>query len=128
VAITRLSGSRWGFELTALKGGGLMAGSLNDNYNAVGEQSSGGIDYASQTTLEGFDGTYADSVGAGWVVEWTAPPVGSGPVTFYAAGAACNNDNDVTGDYTYTTTATSTEGASTAVESTTWGKLKQLYR
>jgi hypothetical protein len=128
VLITQLTSTRWGFELTALESGGQMAGSLTDNYNAVGEQSQGGIDYASQTTLEGFDGTYADSVGAAWVVEWTAPPPGAGPVTFYAAGAACNNDNAATGDYTYTTTASSAEGAVTAVSPTTWGKIKQIYR
>jgi hypothetical protein len=127
-AITAGTSTRWGFELTALKSGGQMAGSLGDNSNAVGTQSSNGIDYVSQTTLEGFDGTYADSLGAGWAFQWTAPPEGSGTVTFYAAGAACNNDNAETGDYTYTTTATSTEGAATDVKGTTWGKMKQIYK
>jgi hypothetical protein len=127
-AITRAASTRWGFELTALRSGGQMAGSFGDSSNAVGEQTSLGIEYVSQTTLEGFDGTYADSLGAGWAFQWTAPPQGSGTVTFYAAGAACNNDNAVTGDYTYTTSVSSSEGAATAVESTTWGKIKQIYR
>ena len=127
-AVSRDVGSRWGFEATALKNGGQMAGSFSDSSNAVGEQNSLGIEYVSQTTLEGFDGTFADSTGAAWVFKWTAPPAGAGTVTFYAAGAACNNDNAVTGDYTYTTTATSMEGAATAVESTTWGKIKQIYK
>ena len=127
-AISRAASTRWGFEATALRSGGQMAGSFSDSSNAVGEQTQLGIQYVSQTTLEGFDGTYTDSLGAGWAFKWTAPPQGSGTVTFYAAGAACNNDNAATGDYTYTTTGTSIEGAVTAVESTTWGKIKQIYR
>ena len=127
-AISQATSTRWGFEATALRSGGQMAGSFSDSSNAVGEQTQLGIEYVSQTTLEGFDGTYSDSLGAAWVFKWTAPPQGSGTVTFYAAGAACNNDNAATGDYTYTTTGTSIEGAVTAVESTTWGKIKQIYR
>jgi len=128
-AITRATGaSRWGFEATALRSGGQMAGSFGDSSNAVGELTQLGIEYVSQTTLEGFDGTFTDSLGAGWIFRWTAPPQGSGTVTFYAAGAACNNDNAATGDYTYTTTGSSIEGAATAVEATTWGKIKQIYR
>jgi len=129
-AVAGLTGSRWGFELTALKSGNTMAGSFSDSSNAVGEQNSLGITYVSQTTNEGFDGTYADSTGgAVWVFKWTAPPQGAGPVTFYGAGVACDNDNTANaGDFAYTTTVTSTEGAPTAVESTTWGKIKQIYR
>jgi hypothetical protein len=128
VAITQLTSTRWGFELTAVKSGGGMAGSFADISNTVGEQSQGGFDYVSQTTLEGADGTWADSLGAAWAFQWTAPPQGAGTVTFYAAGAACNKDNAATGDFTYTTTVSSTEGAVTAVEPTTWGKIKQIYK
>jgi hypothetical protein len=127
-AISRDAMTRWGFEATALRSGGQMAGSFGDSSNAVGEQTQLGIEYVSQTTLEGFDGTYADSLGAGWVFKWTAPPQGSGTVTFYAAGVGANHDNAATGDYTYTTSASSIEGAATAVQSTTWGKIKQIYR
>jgi hypothetical protein len=129
-AVAGLSGSRWGFEVTALTSGTAMAGSFSDSSNAVGEQTSFGIQYVSQTTGEGFDGTYADSTdGAVWVFKWTAPPQGSGPVTFYGAGVMCDNDNAAnTGDFTYTTTVTSTEGASTDVTPMTWGKIKLLYR
>lgn len=35
---------------------------------------------------------------------WTAPATSSGPITFYAAGNATNNDGDEAGDYIYTTT------------------------
>ncbi|HMI31785.1 MAG TPA: choice-of-anchor V domain-containing protein [Candidatus Limnocylindrales bacterium] len=129
-AVAGVSGSRWGFEVTALTSGTAMAGSFSDSSNAVGEQTSFGIDYVSHTTNEGFDGTYADSTdGAAWVFKWTAPPQGSGTVTFYGAGVMGDNDNTANaGDFTYTTTVTSTEGASTGVEPITWGKIKLLYR
>ena len=128
--VVGLSGSRWGFEATALTSGNAMAGSFSDSSNAVGEQTSLGIQYVSQTTNEGFDGTYADSTsGTAWAFRWTAPPPGTGPVTFYAAGAACDNDNAANaGDFTYTTSAVSGEGTTTDVKGTTWGKMKTIYR
>lgn len=130
VLITRLSGStRWGFELTALTGSNQMAGSLNDNTAVVGKQSQGGIDYVSQTTLKGSDGTYADSLGGVWTFSWTAPSAGAGPVTFYAAGVACDQDNAANaGDFSYTTFSSSIEGSATDVKATTWGQMKQLFR
>jgi len=128
-AVAGLSGSRWGFELTALNGGNSMAGSFSDSSNAVAEQTSLGITYVSQTTMEGFDGTYSDSTGAFWVFKWTAPPQGTGPVTFYGAGVAADKDGTANaGDFTYTTTVSSTEGTSTDVKATTWGRIKQIYR
>ena len=129
-AVAALSGSRWGFELTALTSGNAMAGSLSDSSNAVGEQTSLGITYVSQTTNEGFDGTYADSTGgAVWVFKWTAPSAGAGPVTFYAAGTACDKDNTANpGDFTFTTEVMSTEATTTDVKGSTWGKIKTIYR
>lgn len=129
-AVVGVTGSRWGFEATALTGANAMAGSFSDSSNAVGEQTSLGITYVSQTTNEGFDGTYADSTGgAGWIFRWTAPPQGTGPVTFYAAGVAGDKDNTANaGDFTYTTSAVSAEGTPTSVEETTWGKIKKIYR
>jgi hypothetical protein len=130
VVLVRASGSsRWGFEATTLTAGNQMAGVLDDNNLFVGKQTQGGITYISQTTLKGSDGTYADSLGGVWTFYWTAPPAGAGPVTFYAAGAACDQDNAANaGDFTFTTSVSSAEGSTTGVESTTWGKLKQIYR
>ena len=132
VIVRTFGGSRWGFEATALTSGGLMAGTLGDSSASVGTQTQGGKTYVSQTTLEGFDGTFSsasDSIGAAWAFKWTAPPVGTGPVTFYAAGTACDKDNSANaGDYTYTTSVTSNEGSATDVKATTWGEIKRIYR
>jgi hypothetical protein len=131
VIVTRVPGAttRWGFEATVLTSGNQMAGVLDDNNNNVGKQTQNGITYISQTTLKGSDGTYADSLGGVWTFYWTAPSAGAGPVTFYGAGAACDQDNAAdAGDFTYTGSISSAEGTPTDVEGVTWGKLKQIYR
>jgi hypothetical protein len=38
-----------------------------------------------------------------WTFNWTAPQTDEGPVTFYAAAIAANNDGSDLGDYCYTT-------------------------
>ena len=40
---------------------------------------------------------------------WTAPATGTGPVTFYAAGNAANNNGTASGDFIYTTSQPITE-------------------
>jgi hypothetical protein len=45
--------------------------------------------------------------------EWIAPPAGSGNVTFYAAGNACNNLNNSSGDFIYTSSQLITEAITT---------------
>lgn len=40
---------------------------------------------------------------------WTAPAAGTGNVTFYAAGLACDGNGSASGDYTYTTSQIVTE-------------------
>ncbi len=42
---------------------------------------------------------------------WTAPATGTGNVTFYYAGAACNNNGNESGDYVYTGSQVFTEQA-----------------
>ncbi|MBI4947365.1 MAG: hypothetical protein HY840_13315, partial [Bacteroidetes bacterium] len=49
---------------------------------------------------------------------WTAPVTGTGAVTFYAAGLACNNDGGSNGDHTYTTTLAVSESVSCTLAAT----------
>lgn len=131
---------RWGFELVPLRVDAgnqtlVMAGSLTNltAHTTIAELANG-RQYISHTSNQGDvgepDGTYAGTADGpvSWSFTWTAPPSGSGPVIFYAAGNAANGTLNSTGDYIYTTTAVSTEGPTTAVEQTTWGKIKQKYR
>ena len=96
---------RWGFELTARLGsdGTKPAGTLS---LAAGESlaqldgAPGSVQYVTHTTA----GTRAGTPGgATWDVYWTAPNASVGPVTFYAAGNAANNNGAPTGDHIYTT-------------------------
>lgn len=49
-----------------------------------------------------YEGTNAVSAGLGkWSFEWTAPETNEGPITFYIASVAANNDGTDAGDYTY---------------------------
>ena len=133
---------RWGFEATVLKDSdnsltGTFA-TLIDSH--VTTKSSGARTYVCHTTNgvtsasdppDDQDGTWWSTVPNGpvaWAFQWTAPPQGTGSVTFYASGVAANGDNDTVGDNGYVAQMTLTEGSSTAATSTTWGKIKQHYR
>ena len=101
---------RWGFELTALTAANSMAGTLVSASLADTVRTSGGRMYASHTTSRGVDGTYAGTANGpvSWTFHWTAPAAGSGPVTFFACGVACDGSS-TGGDYVYTKTAVSAE-------------------
>jgi hypothetical protein len=52
-----------------------------------------------------FKSTSAQTAGKGvWSFNWTAPSTNEGPITFYAAAIAANNDGNDLGDYCYTNT------------------------
>jgi len=130
-AVVQHSGqSRWGFEMTVLKDSdNLMAGSFADLSPLTAVQSSGGKSYIGHSTITpGTDGTLTGFPVGTWAFNWTAPAAGAGSITFYVAGNAANNSGTNQGDFIYTNSLTLNEGASTAVEATTWGKIKLLYR
>jgi hypothetical protein len=133
VSIAQTGKTRWGFELTALRNSnGSAAGAITNTTLFTTVQTSAGVPYLSQTTLNaGNDGTFAGAPNGPitWFFQWTAPAGGTGAVTFYACGVAADNSGDAdNGDDVYTVSAGSLEGASTDVEGTTWGKIKMIYR
>ncbi len=54
-----------------------------------------------------------------WTFNWTAPPGGAGPVTFYGAFNVTNNNNANTGDDIFVSRLTVNENISTSVNSVT---------
>ncbi len=130
VTVARAARSRWGFELTVLKDSdNTMAGSLANTTTFTGMQSFNGRSYVSHTTNNiGSDGTFLGQTSGVWTFNWTAPAAGAGAVTFYAAGNAANGNGTQLGDNIYTTNVSSMEGTVTAVDATTWGRIKLLYR
>ncbi len=134
-------GVRWGFEVTVLKNSdNTMAGTINTFSDPpfsdiMATQTGAGRTYISHTSngstgpFEPNDGTWWGLGGGGWGFEWTAPPAGTGPVTFYLAGVAANGDQDDTAaDTTYLFTLTLQEAGTTDVEPLTWGQIKKRYR
>jgi hypothetical protein len=130
-AVVQRSGQlRWGFELTALKNSdNTNAGAVASTSAFTRTQAFSGRTYISHTTLNpGQDGTFSGSPAGSWTFDWTAPAAGAGTVAFYAAGNAADGTGTQLGDFIYSTTASSMEAPSTAVDATTWGKIKMVYR
>ena len=112
VRVTDPGQSRWGFQMTARRqSGGTQAGTLN-NGTFTQTSTAGGITYITHTLAGTRAGTFNGPVDFNF--SWTAPNPGVGTVQFNAAGLAANNNSDGlgggrTGDFTYTTQATSSQ-------------------
>lgn len=136
VQLQRTGQQRWGFELVPIRdssGVSVMAGQLTATSSTTILQSgfvSGKqriyVSHSSDTVDGTFFGTANGPVS--WTFNWKAPSAGAGGVTFYCAGNAANGDgNSGLGDVIYTATQLSDEAPTTAVTSTTWGKIKSFY-
>lgn len=101
---------RWGFELTVITADGLQGGVLEslDNTTQVSLGPGNQRDYAKHTSAGTFFGQPDSAI---WQIRWIAPPVGTGPVTFYIAGNAANGNGAPTGDNIYTASFTVEEFA-----------------
>ena len=105
--------SRWGFELTALldvdntQGGNLTVTEAENTQYSM----SGGREYIKHTEIGTDAGTThaSSSNPKTWTMAWEAPGLGSGNVTFYAAGNGANGDGTASGDFIYTTSNTAPE-------------------
>lgn len=105
VRLQQTGQARWGFQITALTSANQMAGSwmLTD---AMRTQIISGlgrfyVEHTSQGTNAGTPNGPVE-----WEMNWQAPASNVGPVTFYAAGNAANNDGFNTGDYIYSRSVT----------------------
>ena len=103
---TKLSQSgrrRWGFIMTALDENGQQAGTFENIDAKTQVFSSSGRQYISHTS----SGTAAGQANSNtWLLNWTAPEVDVGKISFYASGNAANNNGDNTGDNGYKTEVT----------------------
>jgi hypothetical protein len=112
VTLSDPAAQRWGFEITARRGAQNLdlAGAFSIDNPARTQFSPGSAPGAYVThTAEG--STAGSSGSNSWEVNWTAPSSGAGPVTFYAAGNAANNDGTNFGDSIYVTAIEVQEGA-----------------
>ncbi|MBM3328861.1 MAG: T9SS type A sorting domain-containing protein [Calditrichaeota bacterium] len=96
--------SRWGFELTSLNSQNARFGALT-TVNNITQVS--GFGNSPQYLKHNINGTFRGQGGAAqWEFDWTAPNGDNlGPVTFWFAGNAANNNNSTTGDRIYASSA-----------------------
>jgi hypothetical protein len=110
---------RWGFELTARIGAGMLdkggTFSIDDANRTRFSPGSAAGEYVTHTSAGTSPGT---GVSSSWEANWTAPAAGTGPVTFFAAGNAANNSGTNSGDTIYTTSFQITEAGPPAVTGT----------
>lgn len=128
VRIEQLGRERFGFQMLALNdadttnAGDFIATDSVRTKVITGTQQFAGRRYMTYR----FPGTQPLSTGVGkWTFLWQAPLTANGPVSFYTAAAAANNDGTDQGDTIYTKVLTlpvlpvaRTEAAATALSST----------
>jgi len=93
---------RFGFEMTAIDSNGNGAGT----FDPIGSDTQTDTLNSRQYILHTLTGSVGSSSHT-WQVHWTAPSTNIGIVRFFAAGNAANNNGADTGDFIYTTNATS---------------------
>lgn len=113
VAITGTSSSRIGFETTIERdANNAKAGTIvvTDATRTTTVNGGNGI------THNGASGTTAFSGANAWAFDWTAPAMGTGNVTIYAAMNVTNSNGGTSGDEVYTTTLAVSEAVATSVD------------
>jgi hypothetical protein len=94
VTISDDTKQRFGFQAASVDQNNMQAGTfIVTNTNNTSTQSSGGLS---------FIGHKAANSSATWSFDWTAPSANVGPIKFYLAGNAANNNNSDSGDNIYT--------------------------
>ena len=96
VTVTQSAIPKYGFQMTALNGANLRAGTFSPVINT-------------DTFLVGgrhyIEHNGANSTGV-WMIPWQAPQTNVGDITFYATGVAAMFPTGTPGDYPYSTTLT----------------------
>jgi len=100
--ITQVGHNRFGFQISPQDNFGSVLGILTDVTTET--QITGGGAYITHTT-SGTAGVDSKM----WLFDWTAPPMGTGSVTFYGAFNASDNNGSNNGDTIYTSTMTTSE-------------------
>jgi uncharacterized protein (TIGR03437 family) len=103
VTVSQQGRTRFGFQLTAIDATGKRAGDLTPN-DARTQTQTNIINGNQRQYINHTDtGSNPSATGQGsWTFKWKAPAQGVGPVTFYFAGNAANNNGSSTGDTIYT--------------------------
>lgn len=119
------SAARWGFNLTVRRE---ASNDFPGSFAIPSGQSPALVQIRNQGTARYV--THSANTGstfrgqrntATWEVDWTAPAAGTGPVRFYVAGNAANNNGSTGGDLIYTSNLSVGEASSTPPPAVTAG-------
>lgn len=97
--VSRATRIKYGFQLKVEDAQGSDAGTLISTTNRTWVQQ-GYLNQSGSGNLSTTSGTIS------WNFQWTAPAAGTGPVTFYIASNAANNNGGTSGDEIYTDAVT----------------------
>lgn len=97
VSITQNGISKWGFQASPQNSNGVLLGTLTLTDPSRTRFIGTGNKYVTHTTGGNSGATGSTS----WSFNWTAPSVGTGPVTFYTAAMAANGNNATSGDQVF---------------------------
>ncbi len=119
----------WGFQLTAIDASGAGVGTFTRIDGQGTKIVAGGGALSSRRYIEqdGAGTRNGIAMPAGWDFSWTAPPTGSGPVTFHMVALAANGDGSEGGDWVYRSSFVMDDSSTTAVP-VSWGAVKGAYR
>ena len=109
VTVSRGASSLFGVGIEALTSANTNAGTLNITDAASTAIKSATISGVSRRNIVHTLNGGATAGSKVFNFSWTAPASGTGTVTFYFAGAACNSSGDEAGDYVYTGSQAFTE-------------------
>lgn len=101
---------RWGFQLIPKDDNADPQGTLIVTDDTNTRLNSGYLTHTSTGTFQG------STDGGEWSFQWTAPAAGTGPVTFFLAGNAADNNRQTSGDNIYTISITVPENTTTTPE------------
>lgn len=95
---THAGAALFGFELTAENSAGQKTGTF-----AITENNRTKLVNQSKAVTHTLNGTTPSGGGASWTMNWTAPAMAAGNITFYAAVNAANGNGGTGGDVIYRT-------------------------
>lgn len=104
------NGNAFGFAVSSAKTGtSTISGTFNNTDNSAQPRSGG--QYATHTLAGTNNG--GNTASKSYVLSWTAPAAGTGPITIYAAGNSANGNGNTSGDNIYRTSLDITEDVTT---------------
>ncbi|MEI6310769.1 MAG: choice-of-anchor V domain-containing protein [Bacteroidota bacterium] len=114
----------FGLGVEVLNSSNTNAGTINILESSRTQIISSGAGRLNLTHMTGAGLTNDSSV---YTFSWTAPSTDIGPVTFYVAGLAGNNNNGDSGDQSYTTSQTCTAKTNVGIQTPTAASTMNIY-